>query len=128
MSVLMNKLNSILSRSVPSLELAVLRNEFKRNNHTLTKSLIFRQLFDHKSFTYTYLLGCPSTREAILIDPVLEQVERDLKLADELDLKLCMGLNTHVHADHVTATGKLKEIIGSSSFKSVLSESSGGKA
>jgi len=91
-------------------------------------SLIFRQLFDGKSFTYTYLLGCSATKQAILIDPVLEQVDRDIKLAEELGLTLKLGINTHVHADHVTGTGKLKELLGSDNFKSVLSSNSGGKA
>jgi len=128
MAALMRKVNPAWTRSLPNLELAVIKTECFRKNHTLTNSLIFKQLFDYQSYTYTYLLGCSATREAVLIDPVVEQVERDLKLADELDLKLCMGVNTHVHADHVTATGKLKEILGSRNFKSVLSEASGGKA
>lgn len=91
------------------------------------RGLIFRQLFDYKSFTYTYLLGCASSTEAILIDPVYEQAERDLKLAQELGLNLVFGINTHVHADHVTSTGRLKDLIGSS-FRSVLSLASGAEA
>ena len=63
---------------------------------------IFRQLFDQQSSTYTYLLGCSRTRDAILIDPVFEQVNRDAALIAELDLKLALTLETHVHADHVT--------------------------
>jgi glyoxylase-like metal-dependent hydrolase (beta-lactamase superfamily II) len=57
--------------------------------------LIFRQLFDPQSSTYTYLLGDPATREALLIDPVFEQVRRDLALIHELDLRLLWTLETH---------------------------------
>ena len=71
--------------------------------------MIFHQLFEHESSTYTYLLGDEKTREAVLIDPVLETVERDLKLIDELGLKLIYVLDTHVHADHVTAAGTIRE-------------------
>jgi glyoxylase-like metal-dependent hydrolase (beta-lactamase superfamily II) len=71
--------------------------------------MIFRQLFDAESSTYTYLLGDEATRHAVLIDPVLEQVERDLKLVAELDLTLTHVFDTHVHADHVTASGVLRE-------------------
>lgn len=104
------------------------RTHYLQQPNPTNKTLIFRQLFDQKSFTFTYLLGCSATKEAILIDPVLEQVDRDLKLVDELGLKLILGANTHVHADHVTATGKLKEMLGEENFRSVLSLRSGGKA
>ena len=65
------------------------------------ESIIFRQFFDRTSCTYTYLLGCNKTRECLLIDPVLELVDRDLQFIKELDLKLKYVLNTHCHADHV---------------------------
>ena len=71
--------------------------------------MIFRQLFDAESSTYTYLVGDPATRNAVLIDPVLEQVDRDLQLVEELDLVLTHVFDTHVHADHVTASGVLRE-------------------
>lgn len=71
--------------------------------------MIFRQLFDAESSTYTYLVGDEVSRQAVLIDPVLEQVDRDLRLVDELDLKLTHVFDTHVHADHVTASGALRE-------------------
>ena len=75
---------------------------------------IFQQLFDGAppaggaSSTYTYLLGDAASGEAILIDPVLEQVDRDLRVVASLGLKLKYALNTHCHADHVTGTGALK--------------------
>ena len=71
--------------------------------------LIFRQLFDPTSSTYTYLLGCSVTKEAVLIDPVFEQVRRDSALIAELGLKLLWTLETHVHADHVTGAWLLKQ-------------------
>lgn len=75
--------------------------------------MIFRQLFDTESSTYTYLIGDEATRQAVLIDPVLEQVDRDLQLVRELDLTLTHVFDTHVHADHVTASGILRERTGS---------------
>lgn len=74
--------------------------------------MIFRQLFDQETWTYTYLIGDAGTGEAALIDPVLEQVPRDLKVLEELGLKLKLVLETHVHADHVTGAGKLRELTG----------------
>lgn len=71
--------------------------------------MLFRQLFDPETSTYTYLIADSQTQEAILVDPVLEQVERDLKLLQELGLTLRYCLETHVHADHVTGTGLLRE-------------------
>lgn len=75
--------------------------------------LVFRQLFDPTSSTYTYLLGCSATGEAVLIDPVFEQVRRDAALIAELGLKLQWTLETHVHADHVTGAWLLKQKLGS---------------
>ena len=75
--------------------------------------LIFRQLFDPQSSTYSYLLGDGRTREAILIDPVFEQAGRDAALVAELGLKLLATLDTHVHADHVTGAWLLKQKFGS---------------
>lgn len=74
--------------------------------------MLFRQLHDSESSTYTYLLADLELKEAILIDPVLEQVERDLKLLKELGLNLYYCLETHIHADHITGTGKLRELTG----------------
>ena len=75
--------------------------------------MLFRQLFDPETSTYTYLLADERTREAVLIDPVREQLERDVALLQELDLVLRYTLETHVHADHVTASGALRERLGS---------------
>ena len=74
--------------------------------------MIFRQLFDSESSTYTYLLADEATREAVLIDPVREQIPRDLTVLRELDLKLVHVLDTHVHADHITAAGSLRAQTG----------------
>ena len=72
--------------------------------------MIFRQLFENGSSTYTYLLACPDTRQAILIDPVLETVDRDLAVLKELQLTLSATLETHIHADHITGGVKLKAL------------------
>lgn len=74
--------------------------------------MLFRQLFDPESSTYTYLIADQAMKAAILVDPVLEQVERDLKLINELNLILHYCLETHIHADHITGTGKLREATG----------------
>ncbi len=74
--------------------------------------MIFRQLFDPETSTYSYLLADEATREAVLIDSVREQLERDLTLLRELGLTLVYALETHVHADHVTASGRLREETG----------------
>ncbi len=76
--------------------------------------MLFRQLYDSESSTYTYLLADLALKEAILVDPVLEQVERDWQLLKELDLSLRYCLETHIHADHITGTGKLRELTGCS--------------
>ncbi len=75
--------------------------------------LIFRQLFDPQSSTYTYLLADSRSREAVLVDPVFEQARRDAALLRELELKLVATLETHVHADHVTGAWLLKQQCGS---------------
>ena len=64
--------------------------------------MLFRQLFDKDSSTYTYLIADEVTKEAALVDAVLEQVERDLEIVRELGFKLVQVLDTHVHADHIT--------------------------
>lgn len=74
--------------------------------------MLFRQLFDAASSTYTYLIAEPTTQAAILVDPVLEQVERDLQLLQELGLTLRYCLETHIHADHITSSDRLRQAMG----------------
>ncbi|WP_392530758.1 FAD/NAD(P)-binding protein [Nostoc sp. C117] len=74
--------------------------------------MLFRQLFDKESSTYTYLIADPETKTAILVDSVLEQVERDLKVLRQLDLTLRYCLETHIHADHITGTDRLRSLTG----------------
>ena len=71
--------------------------------------MIFRQLFDSVSSTYTYLIASRHGGEALIIDPVLDKVDRYLQLLDELDLKLIKAIDTHVHADHITGLGALRD-------------------
>lgn len=72
------------------------------------ENLIFRQLFDKETSTYTYLLADAALREGILIDPVLEQKNRDINLIEELGLKIKYVLDTHVHADHITGASAIR--------------------
>ncbi|KAM8927250.1 persulfide dioxygenase ETHE1, mitochondrial [Pelodytes ibericus] len=87
------------------------------------KGLIFRQLFEPVSCTYTYLLADQKTKEAVLIDPVLETANRDAKLIKDLGLNMIYAANTHCHADHITGTGVLKKLLPG--CKSVISKHSG---
>ena len=70
--------------------------------------MLFHQLFDKSSSTYTYLIASAKGREALIIDPVLENIEQYIKLLNDLDLKLVKVIDTHIHADHITAASKLK--------------------
>ncbi len=70
--------------------------------------MLFRQLFDRESSTYTYLIADLETKEALLVDPTLNCLERDLKVLQELDLTLRYCLETHIHADHITGTARLR--------------------
>ena len=72
--------------------------------------MIFKQLFDTKSSTYTYLISSGKGREALIIDPVIENVEEYISALKELNLKLVKVIDTHIHADHVTGASKLKDI------------------
>jgi len=74
--------------------------------------MIFRQLFHSETGTYTYLLGCEKTRQAVYIDPVIDNLTAYLQLLSDLNLKLIYALDTHVHADHITALGALREKTG----------------
>jgi glyoxylase-like metal-dependent hydrolase (beta-lactamase superfamily II)/rhodanese-related sulfurtransferase len=80
--------------------------------------MIFRQLIDPETSTFTYLLADEETKDAVLIDPVREQYDRDAALVDELGLKLRYTLETHVHADHVTSGGLFRQRMGSASVVS----------
>ena len=72
--------------------------------------MIFKQLFDSQSSTYTYLISSGQGREALIIDPVIENVAEYINVLKELDLKLVKVIDTHIHADHVTGASKLKDI------------------
>jgi len=74
--------------------------------------MIFRQLYDNTSSTYTYLLGDEETRDAVLIDPVFENATRDLALVEELGLRVKLVIETHAHADHITSAWLLKQKTG----------------
>jgi len=76
----------------------------------LILKMIFKQLFDTKSSTYTYLISSGKGREALIIDPVIENVTEYINLLSQLDLKLVKVIDTHIHADHVTGASKLKDI------------------
>jgi len=77
--------------------------------------MIFRQLLETETSTFTYLLGCERTRKAVLIDPVASEVEHYLALLQDLQLKLIYTFETHVHADHITGAGLLRDRLGSKS-------------
>lgn len=91
-----------------------------------TPGFFFRQLFDENTWTYTYILSDLASRQTVIIDPVLEQAERDAKLLKELGLNLKWAMNTHMHADHITGTGYLKKLIPGT--QSVISKASGAQA
>jgi len=88
--------------------------------------ILFRQLFEPESSTFTYLLACERTKEAVLIDPVLEEKDRDLSIIRELGLKLKYCLNTHCHADHITSGGAIRKELPD--MKTVIAKASGAKA
>jgi uncharacterized NAD(P)/FAD-binding protein YdhS/glyoxylase-like metal-dependent hydrolase (beta-lactamase superfamily II) len=89
--------------------------ESASNNRQLAQTqstLLFRQFFDPESSTYTYLIADSQTKDAVLVDTVLEQVDRDLQVLDDLGLTLRYCLETHIHADHITGAGKLRQQTG----------------
>jgi len=71
--------------------------------------MIFKQLFDNISSTYTYLIASKKGREALIIDPVLDNVQKYIQILNELDLKLVKVIDTHIHADHITGASKLNK-------------------
>lgn len=87
--------------------------------------MLFRQLFDRETCTFTYLLADPQLRKAVIIDPVVELVDRDSQFIHELGLDLVLAIDTHVHADHITGAGKLHERFG---CHTVVSEAAGATA
>jgi sulfur dioxygenase len=87
------------------------------------------QWFDRESCTYTYLLADKVTKEAVIIDPVIQLAERDAQQIQDLGLNLKFVMNTHMHADHITGTGLLKKLVSTEEgVKSVISEASGALA
>ena len=78
--------------------------------------MIFKQVFDKKSSTYTYLIASAKGREAVIIDPVIENVDSYIGLLNELDLKLVKVIDTHIHADHITGASKLKKVTNCSTI------------
>jgi sulfur dioxygenase len=77
--------------------------------------MIFRQLFEPDTCTYSYLIGCEFTQKAVLIDPVASEVDSYVRLLNELGLTLIYTMETHVHADHITGAGQLRDTLGSKS-------------
>ncbi len=79
---------------------------------SIKNNIIFRQLIDYETFTYTYIIADSITKETLIIDPVYEMVPRDAKLISELGLRVKYFFDTHVHADHITGSSELKSILG----------------
>lgn len=99
--------------------------EWKRSSPKSPVSI--RQLFEKNSSTYTYLIIDNETQQCVLIDPVLEMAERDIRLVAELGLTLAYVINTHVHADHITGTGRIKSLLSPPPL-SVITSASGAQA
>src|ERR1700737_1156534 len=91
------------------LESAYNRNVDRNRSVPRAIAMIFRQLFDTNSGTYTYLIASRRGGEALIIDPVLERVDRYIQLVNELDLRLVKAVDTHLHADHITGLGALRD-------------------
>jgi len=88
-------------------------------------NLIFQQLYEKESSTFSYLLADADSLEGVIIDPVLETVDRDLKLIEELGIKLLFVLETHVHADHITGAAKISDATGAKIGLSKTAEAKG---
>ncbi|BAQ59856.1 hydroxyacylglutathione hydrolase [Geminocystis sp. NIES-3708] len=97
-------------RPLPAYSVASQENNLAVNNGK--SNFIFRQFFDPETSSYTYLIADNYTKEAVLVDSVLEQVDRDLEVLEDLGLKLIYSLETHLHADHITGAGKLRALTG----------------
>lgn len=85
----------------------------------MNNKIIFRQLFDEDTWTYTYIIADAETKKGVIIDSVIEKVERDIKLINELGIDLKYILETHTHADHITGASKLKEATGAETVTGV---------
>lgn len=107
----------IVEKSIDDINNNLVNKGFKMNDNS-----IFFQLFEPESSTYTYIIGDSQTKEAAIIDPVIETVDRDLKFIGELGLKILYILDTHVHADHITAAGEIKKMTGAKTAVSSLSK------
>lgn len=123
------KILAPISCNFPTTSLPKLRSQMGSSYMTSAEpqpssKLLFRQLFEKESSTYTYLLADAShpERPALLVDPVDKTVDRDISLVKDLGLKLIYALNTHVHADHVTGTGLIKSKVPG--IKSIISKAS----
>ncbi|CAF1233351.1 unnamed protein product [Adineta steineri] len=112
-----------LSRCLRTSSNSCLSIEIKR---ALSNGSFVRQLFEQTTSTYTYIIGDAKSRNALIIDPVVTTVARDVQIIKQLGLHLRYAINTHVHADHITGSGRLKTLIPE--CRSVISKSSGAKA
>ncbi|CAF1360943.1 unnamed protein product [Rotaria sordida] len=92
----------------------------------LSNGSFVRQLFEQETSTYTYIVADGKTKDALIIDPVITTVARDMQLLKQLGLRLRYAINTHIHADHITGSGRLKALLPD--CQSVISKTSGGKA
>ncbi|XP_068855482.1 persulfide dioxygenase ETHE1, mitochondrial-like [Aphelocoma coerulescens] len=115
----------MLLRRLPAAAVAIGRGIATATATGAGRQLLLRQLFEASSCTYTYLLADARSGDAVIIDPVLETVPRDLRLLRELGLTLRYAANTHCHADHVTGSGALRRALGCSS---AISSASGARA
>lgn len=96
------------------------------SSRALSNSSFVRQLFEQTTSTYTYIVADRKSKEAVIIDPVITTVARDVQLLKQLGLNLRYAINTHVHADHITGSGRLKALLPG--CKSVIAKVSGAKA
>lgn len=112
--ILMRKCHEWAEQGLPLTQVQRVKTlePIQRKEQSVSREVIFHQLFESESSTYTYLIADSKTKEAALIDPVLETVDRDLKLIDELGLRLVYVLDTHIHADHITGAGEIRKRLG----------------
>lgn len=104
------------------LKSTIIRLDKINKGESMSKDIIFHQLFEPVSSTYTYIIADKKTKEAAIIDPVLETVDRDSKLIEELGLRVVYALDTHIHADHITGAGELRKRLGLKSAVSAEAE------